>query len=158
MFSQFLKLFPRTEFYAAAIEALEQALENVRVEAPLTVKPFLHVTQPAKFYGDYTPRANAVFQNIGVVVTSEGASLDNYHRSLRFRIRNHPIYFTAVILFEACLKSRPWTLPVQIRPRRMPAYMAELKSNLKLGAHHIDWRFERCLTTVRVESHFESLS
>ena len=48
--------------HAAAIEALEQALEKVRVEAPLTVKPFLLVTQPAKFYGDYTPRANAVFQ------------------------------------------------------------------------------------------------
>ncbi len=32
---------------AAAIEALEQALENVRVEAPLTVKPFLVVTHPA---------------------------------------------------------------------------------------------------------------
>ncbi|MGH9318076.1 MAG: hypothetical protein ACRD1P_13335 [Thermoanaerobaculia bacterium] len=48
--------------HAAAIEALEQALEKVRVEAPLTVKPFLLVTQPAKFYGDYTARANAVFQ------------------------------------------------------------------------------------------------
>lgn len=48
--------------HAAAIEALEEALEKVRVEAPLTVKPFLLVTQPARFYGDYTPRANAVFQ------------------------------------------------------------------------------------------------
>jgi len=48
--------------HAAAIEALEQALEKVRVEVPLTVKPFLLVTQPAKFYGDYTPRPNAVFQ------------------------------------------------------------------------------------------------
>ena len=48
--------------HAAAIEALEQALEKLRVEAPLAVKPFLLVTQPAKFYGDYTPRANAVFQ------------------------------------------------------------------------------------------------
>jgi len=46
----------------AAIEALEQALESVRLEAPLTVKPFLVVAQPAKFYGDYTPRANAIFQ------------------------------------------------------------------------------------------------
>jgi len=48
--------------HAASIEALEQALEKVRVEAPLTVKPFLLVTQPAKFYGVYTPRANAIFQ------------------------------------------------------------------------------------------------
>jgi len=48
--------------HAAAIEALEEALEKVRAEAPLTVKPFLLVTQPAKFYGDHTPRANAVFQ------------------------------------------------------------------------------------------------
>jgi hypothetical protein len=51
--------------HAASIAALEQALEKVRVEAPLTVKPFLLVTQPAKFYGDYTPRANAVFQGGG---------------------------------------------------------------------------------------------
>ncbi len=48
--------------HAAAIDALEQALEKIRVEAPLAVKPFLIVTQPAKYYGDYTPRANAVFQ------------------------------------------------------------------------------------------------
>ena len=48
--------------HAAAIEALEQALEKLRVEAPLAVKPFLLVTQPAKFFGDYAPRANAVFQ------------------------------------------------------------------------------------------------
>lgn len=49
--------------HAAAVEALEQALEKVRIEAPLTVKPFLVVTRPAKYYGDYTPRANAVFQS-----------------------------------------------------------------------------------------------
>ena len=48
--------------HAASIAALEQALEKVRAEAPLTVKPFVLVTQPAKFYGDYTPRANAVFE------------------------------------------------------------------------------------------------
>jgi hypothetical protein len=47
--------------HEAAIDALEQALESVRVEAPLVVKPFLVVARPAKFYGDYTPRANAVF-------------------------------------------------------------------------------------------------
>lgn len=48
--------------HAATIEALEQALENVRAEAPLTIRPFLLVTQPAKFYGDYTKRPSAVFQ------------------------------------------------------------------------------------------------
>jgi len=48
--------------HEAAIDALEQALESVRLEAPLTIKPFLVVSQPAKFYGDYAPRANAVFQ------------------------------------------------------------------------------------------------
>lgn len=48
--------------HAASIGALEQALEKVRAEAPLTANLFLLVTQPARFYGDYTPRANAVFQ------------------------------------------------------------------------------------------------
>lgn len=48
--------------HAGSIEALEAALEKVRLDAPLAVKPFLLVTQPARFYGDYTPRPNAVFQ------------------------------------------------------------------------------------------------
>lgn len=47
---------------AGALQALEQALERVRAGAPLTVNPFLLVTQPAKYYGDYAPRANNVFQ------------------------------------------------------------------------------------------------
>ena len=47
---------------AATIKALEEALETVRVAAPLTVKPFVLVTQPAKFYGDFSPRADAVFR------------------------------------------------------------------------------------------------
>ena len=46
---------------AATIKALEEALETARAAAPLTVKPFVLVTQPAKFYGDLVPRANAVF-------------------------------------------------------------------------------------------------
>ncbi|MEX2164249.1 MAG: hypothetical protein WD823_08405 [Sulfuricaulis sp.] len=48
--------------HAATIKALEEALETVRVAAPLTVKPFILVNQPAKFYGDFAPRANAVFR------------------------------------------------------------------------------------------------
>jgi hypothetical protein len=46
----------------ATIKALEEALETVRVVAPLTVEPFVLVTRPAKFYGDFAPRANAVFR------------------------------------------------------------------------------------------------
>lgn len=49
--------------HAASIAALEQALEKVRVEAPLIANPFLIVVKPATFFGDYTPRANAVFRN-----------------------------------------------------------------------------------------------
>jgi hypothetical protein len=48
--------------HAASIDALEQALAKVRVEAPLGAKPFLLVTQPAKYFGDYTPRPNAAFR------------------------------------------------------------------------------------------------
>ena len=39
-----------------AIEALQSALEQVRMAAPLTAKPFLLISEPAKFYGDYKPR------------------------------------------------------------------------------------------------------
>lgn len=47
--------------HAGTIKALEQALEMVRVEAPLTVKPFVLVTRSAKFYGDFALRADATF-------------------------------------------------------------------------------------------------
>jgi hypothetical protein len=49
--------------HAAAVEALEQALERVRIEAPLLVNPFLVVARPADFYGDYAPREDAVFRS-----------------------------------------------------------------------------------------------
>jgi hypothetical protein len=45
-----------------AIEALQGALEQVRMAAPLAANPFLLVSEPAKFYGDYQPRKDAVFQ------------------------------------------------------------------------------------------------
>ena len=45
-----------------AIEALQSALEQVQMAAPLTAKPFLLISEPAKFYGDYKPRQDAVFQ------------------------------------------------------------------------------------------------
>lgn len=46
----------------ATIQGLEQALERARAEAPLSVEPFLLVTEPAKYYGGYSPRGNNVFQ------------------------------------------------------------------------------------------------
>ena len=49
----------------ATIKALEEALETVRAAAPLIVRPFVLVTQPAKFYGDFVPRADAVFRGGG---------------------------------------------------------------------------------------------
>lgn len=49
--------------HAASIDALEQALEKVRVEAPLSAKPFLLVTRPAQYFGDYAARANTVFRS-----------------------------------------------------------------------------------------------
>ena len=51
----------KADNHAAAAEALEQALSAVRREAPLTLAPFVVVAQPAKFYGDYEPRASTVF-------------------------------------------------------------------------------------------------
>ena len=46
---------------AADIEALERQLEQARNEAPMVVKPFLAVTKPAAYFGDYEPRANTVY-------------------------------------------------------------------------------------------------
>jgi hypothetical protein len=52
----------KADNHAAAAEALEQALASVRREAPLALAPFVVVAQPAKFYGDYEPRAGSVFR------------------------------------------------------------------------------------------------
>lgn len=40
------------------IEALEQALEKLRLEAPLALKPFMAVSRPAKYFGDFEARQN----------------------------------------------------------------------------------------------------
>jgi hypothetical protein len=47
---------------AAAIEALEQALEAVRTEAPLVLAVFTLVDRPAKLYGDYVPSGDTVLK------------------------------------------------------------------------------------------------
>jgi hypothetical protein len=46
--------------HKALVPALEQALEKARADAPLTINPFVLVTQPAKYYGDYAPRGSNV--------------------------------------------------------------------------------------------------
>lgn len=48
--------------HGGAIEALEQALEAARAEAPLALNAFGLVERPAKLYGDYTPRRDAVLR------------------------------------------------------------------------------------------------
>jgi hypothetical protein len=44
------------------IEALEQALEAARAEAPLALRAFGLVERPAKVYGDYAPRRDSVLR------------------------------------------------------------------------------------------------
>lgn len=46
---------------AGSIDALEQALAQQRLEAPISLKPFVVVARPAKFYGDYEARADAAY-------------------------------------------------------------------------------------------------
>ena len=47
--------------FAQDVDALERSLEKARLDAPLALKPFMLVTRPAKYYGDYEQRADAVF-------------------------------------------------------------------------------------------------
>ena len=47
---------------AADIAALEADLEKARLEAPMTVQSFMLVKEPAKYFGDFTPRNNANFK------------------------------------------------------------------------------------------------
>jgi hypothetical protein len=47
--------------HAAAIAALETALDAVRAEAPLALEAFQLVSRPAALFGDFVPRKDAVF-------------------------------------------------------------------------------------------------
>ena len=48
---------------AADIAALERQLEEARNAAPITVEPFFAVKEPAKYFGNYEPRANMVYRS-----------------------------------------------------------------------------------------------
>lgn len=48
---------------AQEIESLERALETARNNAPLALEPFLPVARPAKYYGNYESRPNAVYRS-----------------------------------------------------------------------------------------------
>ena len=47
--------------HAAAIAALQQALDAVRAEAPLAVEPFTLVSRRAALFGDIAPRTDTTF-------------------------------------------------------------------------------------------------
>jgi hypothetical protein len=47
----------------ASSEALEQALDAVRLEAPLALKHFTLVKEPVKYIGVYEPRSDATFRS-----------------------------------------------------------------------------------------------
>ena len=48
--------------FNASIDSLEKALDQVRTEAPLTLKKFMVVSRPAAFPGDYEQRPSAEFK------------------------------------------------------------------------------------------------
>lgn len=47
--------------HAQDVEALERQLDKAREAAPMVVKPFLAVTRPAKYFGDYEQRPNLTY-------------------------------------------------------------------------------------------------
>lgn len=48
---------------AATIDDLERQLAQARDAAPMEVKPFLAVTKPPEYFGDYHPRPNTVYSS-----------------------------------------------------------------------------------------------
>ena len=46
---------------AADIDTLERELAKAREAAPMVVTPFMAVTRPAQYFGDYEPRPNTVY-------------------------------------------------------------------------------------------------
>ncbi len=49
--------------HAAALDALDKALEQVQTEAPLMLKQFTMVKEPAKYFGGYEARTDATFRS-----------------------------------------------------------------------------------------------
>lgn len=47
---------------AADIAELERQLDQARKDAPITVVPFLAVTEPVPYFGGYKPRKDAVYK------------------------------------------------------------------------------------------------
>lgn len=47
---------------AQDVEALERQLEKAREAAPMVVKPFVAVSRPAKYFGDYEARPNNTYR------------------------------------------------------------------------------------------------
>lgn len=47
--------------HAQDIEALERQLAQAREAAPMVVTPFMAVTRPAAYFGDYEPRKDTVY-------------------------------------------------------------------------------------------------
>jgi hypothetical protein len=47
---------------AADIAELERQLEQARKDAPLIVTPFVPVTEPAQYFGGYSPRKDTVYK------------------------------------------------------------------------------------------------
>ena len=47
---------------AQDVEALERQLEKAREAAPMVVRPFVAVSRPAKYFGDYEARPNNVYR------------------------------------------------------------------------------------------------
>ena len=105
--------------YARALGALATALEQVRLAAPLAIEPVLLVTEPAKFYGDYTPRVGTTFQrgeilhfylepnNLVYPRTAQGTYEPSFQIDLQMLSPDETVLATKSILDWGLERSRP---------------------------------------------------
>ena len=49
--------------YAESIKLIEEALEEIRIKAPLTIENFYPVRREANYFGAFEPRANNVYES-----------------------------------------------------------------------------------------------
>ena len=96
---------------AQDVDALEAQLDKARDAAPMTIRNFMLVARPAKYFGDFEPRKGNAY--------ARGEELHFYGEP-----RNLVMKKNAAGLFEPALEVDIEVAPEKGEPHRQPKFMA----------------------------------
>ena len=96
---------------AQEVDALEAQLDKAREAAPMTIRNFMLVSRPAKYFGDFEPRKGDAY--------ARGQELHFYAEP-----RNLVMKKNAAGLFEPALEVDIEVAPEEGQPHKQPKFMA----------------------------------